>query len=740
MRLITRLFFYFAWGYVAFLTLFKCRNECTHSNIAIQAYCGQVNHVVYPVWDLVIHPRLAAIDSQYGISRAVEPYVESATLFWLKFDEQYRLSYKVDNLWTRANLWLATAGADGYAEIKLHTNYWIARGLLLYEGKRPLIAFYVESYRGTLSRAAGKAIVHVRTNSSLFIRSSAKHIQRSYEIYVAPTANTTFKKIHAHEYTQYVLSLPLVQWLLTKAQALAWAVKSAQLPTAVQQKTDFLRDEFFSLINSDRFKNSGERAGDILSKEEIVELADSDYSDSDDEVYTITSTLTKTILQGETADASEIKTDAPLAKQIAVPIAPEDEEVAKYGMDSSKLQIEHEIEYWRSKVQKMLDMSYASLETDLGPFLQATIEDLKERISANFSTVQQENYARYKVMAEMIKSIDKDSEVLRTTGEIVETPEIDRQLMRDKIKEAHEAVESAMKDVETVLNLAHGPVLEQYFDVAQNTIDVLESFAETTILEFSTRLSGLLSILEENADYNDELGWKAWKEFHKIKEQVFTIRDKILDEAHLYKDLPSVANKPHGLQDWADYLNNVKFHIRFLLGDNDDYLKLVRAKANVAYQLREGLTRQIETKKAEEKEAAKREVERKEAEKRDAERREIEAQEAQTREAELKETEAKLQESANITEEIEAKSGVSSVKQSEIPEATSLRLGGEGDLSEEQAVVEVVADGFLEEVAKISEAPDPIEAEEGIEADEKIEAGEKDEAQEEAPESILEVL
>ena len=40
---------------------------------------------------------------------------------------------------------------------------------------------------------------------------------------------------------------------------------------------------------------------------------------------------------------------------------------------------------------------------------------------------------------------------------------------------------------------------------------------------------------------------------------------------------------------WNEYLKNVEFHLNFLLRDNADYLQLVRAKANLAFQAREEL-------------------------------------------------------------------------------------------------------------------------------------------------------
>lgn len=741
-----------------------------------------MNRVVYPVWDHQIHPRLEAVDSYYGLSKVIRPYVDTVSLHWFEFDEKYRVSYTLDTLLAKAKLWAATTGADGFENAKSHTCYWLAMCQLYYGEKKPLIDYYVESYRSLACRTTRKVLAHVRVHSSLIVRSSVKHIQRYYKIYFEPRLRHVIEVIYAHEHTQTVLSLPQVQWLVNKAHNLASVVRSTQIPNAVQQKTDFLRDEFFNLINNAGHKlDTDEDSGEVLTKDESADaLSLLESSDSDEEVLTFTSTLTRTVTQGGTSVASEQKSDVPSHHELAVPVAPEDEEVAEYGVDSSQKQIEHEIEYWRLKIEKMIEMSYDSLDTDMRPYLQSKIQELKERISANFTIIQQDNYIRYKEMANLTKSIDRDSEFIRTTGEIIESPEVDRQLMRDKISESRDAVKSSMEYVEEALNAAHGPIVEEYFVVAQTTIDVLESFAETAFLDFSARLSGLLTILEGNSDFSGELGWQAWKKFHKIKEEVFTTRDKILDDAHLYKAEPNSANTPQGLQEWSDYLNNVKFHIRFLLSDNDDYLKLVRAKANVAYQMREALTREALTKQAEKKEAEQKEAERREAEKREAEKREVEKREAERREAERREVEnreaekrgAEKREANKIEGEKNSKEdnetervGDASdfgAKGSELivdkqaahcsdtdldekivthfasdnhtPEATSITSSLQSDLSAAEVAVQNAGEAIIASQITASENLGPIEA------DESMEAGEADEAEEETPQFIEEVL
>ncbi|KAF7584307.1 hypothetical protein FOB63_000379 [Clavispora lusitaniae] len=535
----------------------------------------------------------------------------------------------------------------------------------------------------------------------------------------------------------------------------------------MQQKTDFLRSEVYNLTRSDRLKqrlkgNLSETR--VMQSPEITrnttqefENSDSDESDTEIEYITVTQTSTVTIVEEETKSPSieshnniaepkpeeetngssiesqNISAEPKAEKEsksytvepnnnIAVPKIEEDN-VEAYGMLSPKAQVEQEIEYWRNKVSKMIDLSQSSLETESKPFLDTIIGDLKDRISANFTKLQQENYLRYKVMAEMISSIDKDSETLITTKEIILSPEVDRQMMRDRISEAREAVENSMKDVEVVLNEAHGIIMEKYFEVAQNTIDVLESFADTKILEFSNSLSGLLTILENSVDFEDEISWNAWKEFHKIKESIFNARDKILDEAHTYKLQPRGSIKPRALEPWALYLDNINFHIRFLLSDNDDYLKLVRAKANVAYQMREGLTRQLEEiqeqaaqEKAEQEKAEQDAQEKAEQEKSEQEKPEQEKSEQENLEQEKSEREKAEQEEAEREKAVQQETPQEKAAQQEEEEqkksnnpgsSTSIAMTVESSNKEIESVSDI-GSATLEAIAVNTQVPEAI--------------------------------
>lgn len=420
-----------------------------------------------------------------------------------------------------------------------------------------------------------------------------------------------------------------------------------------------------------------------------------DESEEETDFQTETIWLTATVYEGDASDAPEKDEEVATVDH---------EDVLKYEY-SPQAVLEQEIIYWRSKVDQMLKMAYGSLEDDMIPVLNATLDPLRDEISANFTKLQQSNYDRYKRMNILISKINKDFEHMKETNELIENPVVDRQKMRDEISECKEAVEQTMKDAEDSLNAVHAEIVTLYFAITQETVDVIESYAETLLTGFTNSLSDMIGMLESDPTYEDKFGWAAWKEHHKIKELIFQLRDKIFDEANKYKENHRGGVKPRGLAPWIEYLGSINFHINFLIRDNDEYLQLVRAKANVAYQMREGITRQLEDAKKEKAEAAKK------AKKA--------AEEARKASAEAANGEASFAADAN-SEALNEAVGEDAPHSAHAKEGANAREDIEsrvpGSSEDAQQAPEAKSEEF--EAAFIDESPEQIESDESIEAEE----------------------
>lgn len=596
---VTRLFVWLVLPYLTYLTLYGCTNP---SNDVAVYTCAKLNEVVYPAWETYAAPQLAVLDEKTGFSTKTAPLVSAAKLKWSFYDSKYSISHKTEVFVAKAYAWASEQYREVSTKAVLTAQYWFARTKLYYTGSMsPIVEYYFSQYKTTVENSVDSIGSKIKLNLWLALESANYHSKRAYVLHVRPAFASAVARVKSSDLAHKIGKLLYIEWLYAEGSKLfdILVEKSAFINAALQEKSDFVRAEFNNLVKFDNFKKKFTRDSKILDVvneilEDVTSAVEEKFSDDsseDDEPITLTTTLTATV----TSD-SELATGTP------------DADVAKTKLGSAELnlgsqgQIDNELEYWKTKVEKTLELAGENLVAENKPFLDETIARVKEVISSDFQALQRDNYGRYKAMAELISAIDKDSEHIRTTNKIIEEPDVDRQIMRDKIAEAYNVTESTMKRVELILNQAHVDIMTHYFEVTQGTVDVLESFAETTMLDFSSRLTNLVAFLATEPDFDDTMSWRAWKSFHKVKDLIFSFRDKLFNDANEYKTKPRGSVKPKGLEEWATYLDSVNFHIKFLLQDNDEYLKLVRAKANVAYQLREGLTRTLI--KAAEEEAA----------------------------------------------------------------------------------------------------------------------------------------
>lgn len=645
--------------YILYLILYGCRTASPHQNPLVQVTCTHLQQLVYPFWDKSTTV-FAKFDDSLGISYHFTPIWDSAMRKWHRIDSIYRLSETTQLIVTWAKI-AATEVAIYLVRLYLFvSNYY-------FEILHPTVRYYSEKYKLYLEYFVDNGLSSVRHQSWFAYKKAEIWSCYILSTKVYPTMSWLFAVVSSNKYVIRISELLCLNWVASELRSLCTKLKlkSAEINTVLQEKTEFLRSEFGAMHNLQSLKKSLV----INNKQTIETLIDvtNDFTryrkqpdseaaakfdssdDSGEEVVTVT--LTRTLAEYSSRETKQFEKQKKLFSAINevepefdLEMNPVDTEVdsdngykeeqgsqepnidlatsnatidipsdASFSFDNivsfkggSRAQIDNELRIWEERINSTMHLAEDSLDFDFAPYLDDKLSQLKDAFSANFTTLQSENYERYKRMADLIYAINKDSEFIRTNNTIIEEPDVDRQAMRDKIQEARESVELQMQYADDELAKAHAEILEAYFKVAQATVDVLESFAEASILDFSARLKALIDFAQKNHDHDDKTSWHAWKKFHQIKESVFKIRDKIFDEAYAYKNDSQAPSKPKTLRKWDEFLRNINFHIGFLLRDNDEYLKLVRAQANVAYQEREGLTQELSQKQEAEKKAAER--------------------------------------------------------------------------------------------------------------------------------------
>lgn len=357
-------------------------------------------------------------------------------------------------------------------------------------------------------------------------------------------------------------SIPVVNQVLEQVKDVYRQLINSPHANTLQQRSQFIQKEVKNLIKFDEFSSREFKSNLIHVVKDLLGQKyddEDDWEDITDEEETVVITSTISVYENGALVTEEIEPEL--------------------------IEIYQEIDYWQTKINKTLSLAKINLESDLQPILNKLIEELKPLISQEFQQLQQVNYKEYKDIHAKISQIHKDVEKIQASNQTLET--VSRQEIRDDIAASYESAKNCSIKVQDILSSTHEKLLVDYFNLVQSTIDILESFADSSINEFNSRLSYLIS---QQPNLDDSQIWQIWKKFHQIKDQFFQFRDELLTNANRYKqDNKTYANDAIGMTEWNEYLKNVEFHLNFLIRDNADYLQLVRAKANLAFQAREEL-------------------------------------------------------------------------------------------------------------------------------------------------------
>ncbi|KAK6459044.1 uncharacterized protein RJT20DRAFT_124183 [Scheffersomyces xylosifermentans] len=519
-----------------------------HTCSASNSYFKPVFHsTILPNYDAVVKPQLVAVDDALHIRSGVHATKD----FIVSLDKDYKIRH-----------FLESSCALFHSKVLELSDYLDAH-----------VYPVVHQYKNV---ALSKIRLYIKLGKVQLVNSWNALNQKMTEFGVYQYYSQAQASLLRIEFVQKVVKLynEFIEKLL--------ATKSS---INLVEKRKFLKQEFKNLIKFNQFYGSSKNSGDTKEKKNIAEIVndilkkisdkgtdvedDSDLSDDENPIVVL---LTSTITVTDESTATDVGLE-----QIT---------------DPNLLRINEELGYWESKVNKTLQLAANNLEVEMKPILNRTIESIKPEISEILQTLHKKTYAQYQILNKKITEINKDYEKIKLTNDST-IESVGRQEIRDDIADTYKLPEDASQAVQKILIESHDNILVEYFRVIQDTIDILESFSESTIQDFSKQLTNLLDELQLE---DDEVSWKTWKKFHRVKEEIFKFRDFIFNTANEYK-LNKENNKDLntlGLEQWNEYLRNVEFHVNYLVRDNDDYLKLVRAKANVAFQLREGIVRKLE--------------------------------------------------------------------------------------------------------------------------------------------------
>ncbi|ODQ80851.1 hypothetical protein BABINDRAFT_12955 [Babjeviella inositovora NRRL Y-12698] len=278
--------------------------------------------------------------------------------------------------------------------------------------------------------------------------------------------------------------------------------------------------------------------------EDSPELSDdnSDNSDpdSEDELGPI-ETRTLTVTATSTLDATGTEV-VPVQEKNVVP----DEDV----------NIKREIEQWKASVIDISQSSIADLQKSISEFAEEVLKEIKPVITQHLQNIQNGSKVYYKQLNEMILKIESDN--LDPSER-----QVSRQDARDVFAAAHENRDTNSDSVKLLLSEKTSLLQNKINTEKQISIDVLENFSEVSTQQF---LSNLVNT------YGNK--WEDWKQFYAIKNFLFDVRDELF-------------NFDADLVVFERYLQEVQHTLHYVLNESGEYLAILRAKANLQFQLRE---------------------------------------------------------------------------------------------------------------------------------------------------------
>lgn len=600
----------------------------------LKPYFANVQLVITPVWEEQVKPILATHVQPVWISH-VQPVIHHVQLIWSSYLEpvlskySYAVASVIDPIWDNIYpIWKNTikpkgkrfnekfeitsqlSKAGAYSE-HVWTNQ-VSPTLVNFKNNQVVPFLKVARVEFEYQ------ILVFKAHLSRYLQLGWIQIKKQVRLYVSPI----FAKIYSIKQVKVVVDYIANGYAIFSIQLEKVYERFWQSPTrlSLHRKLEFLKSEFKNVYEK---TDTAKKASTRTAKKASTRTAKKDSTRSAksiiEEVNAAKSAIIEEVMKEVIHEKDVEKENAEDAAEITEEVFLGDEETVEITITftstiedsltvSSTAQeiltqstieenlpqetslINLELTYWGSKVNKTLNLALLQIEDTIAPVINDTIASAIGPISEELQELQRANHKHYQELNKMIMEVNRDYERMKVSNDsTIET--VTRLQLRELIAEARQLPENISMVIQDLLITHHESLLESYFRSVQDTIDILETFAETTISEFQRKLSGILE------DQDDEVVWGTWKKFHQIKEDIFEFRDFVFKQANDYKE-DNKKTTAVGLEPWNVYLRKVEFHINFLVRDNDDYLRLVRAKANVAFQLREGLQAELEAAEA----------------------------------------------------------------------------------------------------------------------------------------------
>ncbi|QLL33055.1 hypothetical protein HG536_0D05760 [Torulaspora globosa] len=343
--------------------------------------------------------------------------------------------------------------------------------------------------------------------------------------------------------------------------------------SSVEQGYSELKSRYY---HSSHWMGSGsfyEKTGseEAVSRSDSETEVDSDEEDEagDVETSTMTSTVIVTVTMDEQAVASPTDTDL--------------EEVSELET------LQDEFDAWSHLIDQKSSNIISMFNKDTEKASVAEIEKVEADIQRKTQQLSQLAQTYFQKLTKSIQDINCTAELDPSSGELIYFDRsgttqlatyITRPLVRAIFKEAHTELEKMTQAIEQDLQQLTSRIEASVRDTREDILELYEEWGDVMITEWSKRLayvdvvSAHFGADDAHSPQPEDLSAENWKRFLKLKKQVIRARDDL-------------AAAPAELAAFKKFINKAQLVLETVTEESGEYLYILRARANLAFQERE---------------------------------------------------------------------------------------------------------------------------------------------------------
>lgn len=293
----------------------------------------------------------------------------------------------------------------------------------------------------------------------------------------------------------------------------------------------------------------------------------SDSIDSDEPLQTTTSTILRTVTMNNDKN------------QLSSP-----KHTAEAELEISQLDaIKDEFDAWFKVVDQKSSGVVKTFTKEVNKYLNERVKQLDPVFQNETQNATRSMQAHYKKINRAIQDINCTCETNTTSGNVTcfdstgttQLPEyITRAKVRKLFADAHNTLDESMLRLKKRLEPVAQDVDKKVNLIREELLEVYEEWGDAMITEWSKRLA-YMDVVAGNLENNaNEESSESWRKFLALKKQVIKARD-------------ALAEYPADLQEIKQFAKKVHYLVEILTNEAGEYLYILRAKANLAFQARE---------------------------------------------------------------------------------------------------------------------------------------------------------